>query len=109
MNKLVCALLLSLSANALNAQQGNIIATAYELAESRLSYNTEPLVDNNFNGRPNWLPGDRFWYRVLTARGSEFILVNPAKSSRAMAFDQQKLANALSAVAGKSYTAWNLP
>src|SRR3982751_7042593 len=108
MSKLIGTLLLSLSANLLTAQQVNIVSSdIYKLAESRLGYNTEPLVDNNFNGRPNWLPGDRFWYRVLTARGSEFILVNPAKSSRAMAFNQEKVAAALSGAAGKSYTAWN--
>jgi dienelactone hydrolase len=94
----------------LHAQSGSQVNTAsYELAESRLVYNTEPLVDNNFNGRPNWLAGDRFWYRVLTAKGSEFILANPARASRSMAFDHEKLATALSAASGKSYTAWNLP
>ena len=31
---------------------------------------------------PNWIPGDKFWYRVLTPTGSEFILVDPAKGTK---------------------------
>jgi len=110
MNKSGCALLLCVIITTVAAQENKTISSAtYELAESRLNYNTEPLVDNNFNGRPNWLPGDRFWYHLLTSRGSEFILVNPANASRSMAFDQEKLAAALSIASGKTYTAWNLP
>jgi dipeptidyl aminopeptidase/acylaminoacyl peptidase len=87
-----------------------ICATAqdYELAESRLTYNTEPLVDHA-NVRPNWLPGDRFWYRDLNPGGSEFILVDPAKKTMMAAFDQQKLAAALSTASGNQYTAERLP
>src|SRR5664279_5650373 len=104
--------LLFLCANIINsyAQQKNTLtAKNYELAESRLQYNTEPLVDNNFNGRPVWVAGDKFWYRILTARGAEFILVDPAKASRAPAFNQQKLAAAISASTGKIYSEFNLP
>lgn len=110
MKKITGSLLLSAILISAAAQQGNIVTVKnYELAESRLVYNTEQLVDNNFNSRPNWLSGDRFWYRVLTAQGSEFILVNPAKGTRTPAFDQQKLAASLSAAAGKTYTANMLP
>src|SRR5882757_682441 len=79
------------------AQQGNSLTTKdYERAENQMGYNTEPLVDNHFSGRPSWLSGDRCWYRILTARGTEFILVDPVKKTRTAAFDQQKLAAALS-------------
>jgi dipeptidyl aminopeptidase/acylaminoacyl peptidase len=60
-------------------------------------------------GRPNWITGDRLWYRVLTAQGSEFILVNPAKGTRAAAFDQVKLAAGLSTATGKTVDANHLP
>jgi dipeptidyl aminopeptidase/acylaminoacyl peptidase len=94
---------------AVNAQQGsNLTAQDYEHAESFLSYNTDPLIDHA-NVRPNWLPGDSFWYRTLTAQGSEFILVDPAKKTRAAAFDQQKLAAALSTATGNKYEADKLP
>ena len=97
------------SAVAVNAQQGGTLtAKDYEHAESFLSYNTEPLIDRAAV-RPNWLPGDKFWYRVLTPQGSEFVLVDPAKKKRMAAFDHQKLAAALSAATGKSYAADMLP
>ena len=73
-----------------------------------MGYNTEPLVDRG-SVRPNWLPGERFWYRVLTPRGSEFILVDPARKTRVAAFDHQKLAAALSGAAGQKYDASGLP
>jgi dipeptidyl aminopeptidase/acylaminoacyl peptidase len=73
-----------------------------------LNYNTEPLIDGS-NVRPNWISGDKFWYRVLTAKGSEFIIVDPARKSRSAAFDQDKLAAALSAAAGKTYSGTMLP
>jgi len=92
-----------------NAQQGKSLTTKdYQHAESFLSYNTEPLIDNS-SVKPNWLPGDKFWYRNLTAQGSEFILVDPAKKSRSAAFDQQKLADALSSATGEKYDANKLP
>jgi dienelactone hydrolase len=109
MRKLFCATILAACIVSANAQNMAVSAKNYELAESRLLYNTDQLVDNNFNGRPNWLSGDRFWYRVLNAQGSAFILVNPAKGTRAPAFDQQRLAAGLSAASGKTYTANLLP
>ncbi len=110
MNKFILTAVSSVFAfGGAQAQQGNsLTAKDYEHAESMLSYNTEPFVDHEVV-RPNWLPGDKFWYRVLTAQGSEFILVDPAKKSRLPAFDQQKLAASLSTATGKHYDADMLP
>lgn len=91
----------------LNAQQA-LPLSDYRFAESRLIYNTEPLVDNNAIA-PEWLEDGRFWYQVLTARGSEFILVNPAKATRTAAFDQEKLAVSLSKATGTNYKSYALP
>ena len=109
MNKFVLCPVLFLTSLAANAQQ-NITLTAkdYEHAESMLSYNTSQLVDHA-SVTPNWLPGDRFWYRTLSANGSEFILVDPFKRSRSAAFDQEKVAAGLSSVTGKQYKAAMLP
>src|SRR4030095_13809206 len=49
------------------------------------------------------------WYRVATENGNEFILVDPARGTRGPAFDQAKLAAALSAASGAKYEAFNLP
>ncbi|HMH22205.1 MAG TPA: DPP IV N-terminal domain-containing protein [Puia sp.] len=110
MNKLFLTVICFAIAITGRAQQGNALtAKDYEHAENMLGYNAEPLIDNQFTGRPTWLSGDRCWYRILTVRGSEFILADPAKKSRSAAFDQQKLAAALSAAAGKPYEAFALP
>lgn len=91
-----------------HAQQPALTAEDYQRAESKLSYNTEPLVDRG-SVRPEWLPGDKFWYRVLTPQGSAYMLVDPAKKTTAPAFDAQKLATALGAATGKQYNADKLP
>lgn len=90
------------------AQQANLTTKDYQRAESMLNYGTAPFIDRA-SVTPNWLPGDKFWYRVLTAHGSEFILIDPVKNKRTPAFDQQKLAASLSAVTGKKYDALMLP
>jgi dipeptidyl aminopeptidase/acylaminoacyl peptidase len=80
----------------------------YAHAESFLSNNTQKLI---FNGTvsPHWLSGDRFWYRSVNLQGSEFILLNPATGSRSAAFDQKKLAAAISSTVGIWYNADKLP
>ncbi|MGZ3944668.1 MAG: DPP IV N-terminal domain-containing protein [Mucilaginibacter sp.] len=108
MNKLILTAIPLACALSVSAQQNTLTTKDYERAESRLSYGTEPYVDHG-TVRPDWLPGDKFWYRSLTATGSEFILVDPAKKSRSAAFDQAKLAASLSSATGKKYSADMLP
>ncbi|MBU6121093.1 S9 family peptidase [Hymenobacter siberiensis] len=112
MHKYVPALLTAatffVSAVAVAQQLPTLTAEDYARAERFLSYNTQPLVDHSA-GQPNWLAGDRFWYRVLTAQGSEFILVDPARKTRNAAFNQTKLAAALSTATGQTYEAARLP
>jgi dipeptidyl aminopeptidase/acylaminoacyl peptidase len=92
------------------AQQPARVLTAadYAHAEKFMAYNTTPLVFGT-GIRPNWLPGDRFWYRVTRAAGAEFILVGPAKGTRAPAFDHARLAASLSTAAKAKYEAGALP
>jgi dipeptidyl aminopeptidase/acylaminoacyl peptidase len=112
MRKLTPALFAAASllvATAASAQQRpSLTADDYARAERAMSYNTQALVDHSA-GQPNWLAGDRFWYRVMTAQGSEFIIVDPARKTRTVAFDHARLAAALSTASGKSYTAARLP
>ncbi|MBV9987429.1 MAG: DPP IV N-terminal domain-containing protein [Chitinophagaceae bacterium] len=92
-----------------NAQSRPVLTTAdYARAEKAMSYNTSQLVDR-FNIQPNWLPDGRFWYRVLTAQGSEFIIVDPATGNRQPAFDHAKLAAAISADGSEKYDPAKLP
>jgi dipeptidyl aminopeptidase/acylaminoacyl peptidase len=109
MNKFLFTAAAILTAAAAVAQQGPVLTDKdYAHAESFLNYGTEPLIDHAVV-RPNWLPGDKFWFRDLDAHGSEFILVDPAKKSISGVFDQGKLAAALSTATGKQYEGLMLP
>ena len=73
------------------AQQARVFtADDYARAEKMLGYNTSPLIDRA-GVRPTFLPDGRFWYRVLTATGSEFVVINPADGSRKVDADAAKL------------------
>ncbi len=92
-----------------NAQNHDTLSVKdYAHAESFLFYNTQQYIDHG-SMKPNWLSGDRFWFRDLNSHGSEFILVNPANGKLTSAFDQEKLAGSLSAATGKTYEADKLP
>ncbi len=80
----------------------------YARAEKWMGYNTNPLVFRA-GVRPNWQGDDRFWYRVTTPEGSEFIMVETATGTKAPAFDHAKLAAALSTAAGATFDAHRLP
>ncbi len=80
----------------------------YARAERFLGQTTGPLVAGAA-GRPTWLPDGRFWYRASTAGGSAFYLVNPARRTRAVAFDHARLASALSAASGSTIDGDRLP
>ena len=62
----------------------------YARAEKMLGFNTNQMVDRTVI-RPTFLPDGRFFYRVLTATGSEYVLVNPADGSRMANADLAKL------------------
>ena len=81
----------------------------YAQAEKFMTTHVAPLV-LHASVRAVWLPGDRFWYRnTLENDGSEFILVDPARGTRAPVFDHAVLAAALSSASGKTYEAARLP
>jgi dipeptidyl aminopeptidase/acylaminoacyl peptidase len=95
------------------AQQGDqgrprLTAEDYARAERWMGYNTAPLVFRT-SVRPNWLPDDRFWYRVTVPGGTEFILIDPARASREPAFDHAAIAATLSKAGTTTYTATTLP
>ena len=80
----------------------------YARAEKWMSYNTTPLVANAAV-RATWLPDDWLWYRNQAATGTEFVLVDSARATRAPAFDHARVAAALSVAVGKTYEAGKLP
>ena len=92
-----------------NAQSPDSLSRKdYEHAASFLSFNTESLLYRT-GVRANWMEGDKFWYSVNTEKGTEFFLVDPSKKSKTPAFDQTKLAAALSKATSRNYDAYKLP
>ncbi|HZO89460.1 MAG TPA: DPP IV N-terminal domain-containing protein [Chthonomonadaceae bacterium] len=60
--------------------------------------------------KPNWIDGERFWYRNdLPGGRREFVLVDPASASKKPAFDHARLAEALSKALGRKIEAERLP
>ncbi|HEX7020192.1 MAG TPA: DPP IV N-terminal domain-containing protein [Gemmatimonadaceae bacterium] len=96
-------------ATPLTAQQPDSVTAAdYAHAERFLGQNTTPLVFGA-NVRPVFLADGRFWYRNTTPAGWEFVMIDPARHTRAAAFDQSRVAAALSAASGSQYDAAHLP
>src|SRR5215510_16430631 len=81
------------------AQTRALTSDDYARAEKFLGYNANPLVLHS-GVRPTWLPDDRFWYRVVTENGTEFVMFDPVRGTRQPAFDHAKLAAALSRASG---------
>jgi len=86
----------------------SVTVADYARAEKWMGYNTNPLVFRA-GVRPVWQGDGRFWYRVTTPEGTEFVMVESASGTKAPAFDHAKLAAALSAAAGTKFDAHRLP
>ena len=81
----------------------------YARAEQFLTWNELRLVFGEYQV-PNFLKdGTRFWYRVTTPRGNEFVIVDPVTAKRSLLFDNGRLAAALSRAADTSYDGSRLP
>jgi dipeptidyl aminopeptidase/acylaminoacyl peptidase len=78
------------------AQGRRLTNEDYAKAEKFMAYNVNPLVYHGVS-RPTWMEDGRFWYRDNGADGVTFVLVDPAKGTKGPAFDQTKLAAALTA------------
>ena len=83
---LVISLCLIASGFAQQPARTSLTADDYARAERMLSYGTAPLIDRAVV-RPTFLPDGRFWYRVLTPTGSEYVLINPTDGSRKVGAD----------------------
>src|SRR6266550_794319 len=98
----VAGIVLGCCFNASGMAQGKQFTTEdYARAEKFMGYNVNPMVYHGV-GRPSWMEDGRFWYRDNGPAGVAVMVVEPAKGTKAPAFDQIKLAAALSAAtAGK--------
>jgi len=66
-----------------------------------MNYNVNPLVYHSVE-RPVWLADCRVWYRDRGPEGTTYTLVDPAKGTKAPAFDHAKLATALNAAGARA-------
>jgi dipeptidyl-peptidase-4 len=107
---LVFALSLGLPSTNLVCQTSPRALTAedYARAERFLSESTAPLVTGTATS-PRWLEDGRLSYRTTTADGPMFLVVDPARKTRAPAFDHQRLASGLSAATSSNILANRLP
>ena len=92
----------------LHAQTRTLAADDYARAEQFLGYNTNRLV-LHVAAQPTWVGDERFWYRTTTENGVAFFDVAAATGARTPAFDQAKIAAALSTAARSNYSAYRLP
>jgi dipeptidyl aminopeptidase/acylaminoacyl peptidase len=102
----VGALLLVLAAPA--ALGAQVTKTDYARAEQMLGWHTQELSFDEAV-RPNWMSGDRLWYRNRGPNGYQFLVLDMATGTRTPAFDHARLAAALSEAADTSYDARKLP
>ncbi|MGQ0642448.1 MAG: DPP IV N-terminal domain-containing protein [Gemmatimonadaceae bacterium] len=103
---LICAASISTAAAAQAPRQ--LTADDYARAERYLGATTAPLVSGS-GVRSTWLDDGRFWYSTSVPNGRAFFLVDPAKRTRASAFDQTRLAAALAAASGARVDGNQLP
>jgi len=84
-------------------------AIDYQRAEQMLSWNAMRHVTGD-QVLPNFFrDSTRFWYRVMTPRGAEFVTVSPATAQRTLLFDNARLAASLSRVADTAIVGTRLP
>lgn len=84
-------------------------AVEYSRAEQFLGFHVSQYVVGDAV-TPRWLPdGDRFWYRVTTREGADFVLVDPARNERRPLFHNGRLAAALSVALGTAVDPVRLP
>jgi dienelactone hydrolase len=64
----------------------------------------------NLAETPTWIDGtDSFWYRKSVQGGEAFVLVDATTQAKGPAFDQARLASALSSAMKENYTSVTLP
>jgi dipeptidyl-peptidase 4 len=76
------------------AQGRQLTTEDYARAEKFMGYNVSSLVYHGV-ARPMWMVDGRFWYRDNGPDGITFMVVDPVKGTKTPAFDQAKLAAAL--------------
>ncbi|MDN5856489.1 MAG: DPP IV N-terminal domain-containing protein, partial [Actinomycetia bacterium] len=104
-----CALLASLAlVLGMSAQARQLTAADYSRAVGFLAQNTDPLVDHAVQ-HVKWLDDTHFRYRDHDAAGDHFMVMDATTGKAVPAFDQAKLAAALTKVRGTPVDATRFP
>jgi dipeptidyl aminopeptidase/acylaminoacyl peptidase len=103
-SRLLGALVISALSAGAAAQGRTLTASDYAKAERFVGYNTTPLVDHAVQS-VTWLDNDHFWYRDHDANGDHYLRFDTTTGKAAPAFDQARLAAALSKLLDKSVDA----
>lgn len=81
----------------------------YQRAKGFLRENLEKKIFK-VNITPHWIKGgSKFWYKVKSRRGKEFIFVDSIKKKKRPAFNHQKLAHGISQLMNTDYHPYALP
>lgn len=81
----------------------------YARAERYLAATTNPLVAGTITVGPTWLEDGRFWYIASVPNGTQYVMVDPTRRTRTVAFDHSRLAQVLSTVTGERISATGIP
>lgn len=86
-------------------QRASFPTARYARAERFMTYNVKAGWHRSAIF-PTWLgDGDRFWYRVTTAGGPEFYLVDPRRREKKLLFERSRLKRIMARVAGRAIEA----
>ncbi|MBT2116514.1 DPP IV N-terminal domain-containing protein [Dyella sp. LX-66] len=102
-SRLLGALVVSALSSGVAAQAAparTLTADDYARAESFMYYRAGPLIDHAVTSA-SWLDDGHFWYRDHDAQGDHYLRMDAATGKAEPAFDQAKLAAALTKAAGK--------
>jgi dipeptidyl-peptidase 4 len=99
--------LFAAAAPAARAQQATTVS--YTRAEQLLPWNTATRILGDASN-PTWYPDStRFWYSTRTANGVQFVLVDAARNTRGLVFDNARLARAMTLAADTAFDPQRLP
>ncbi len=88
---------------------GSAVQNRYELAERFTASKLDKMLFST-SIDPHWFPsGEKFWYTFKTSEGNRWYIVDPAKKSRELMFDHDKMAAELTKIVRDPYIAEQLP
>jgi dipeptidyl aminopeptidase/acylaminoacyl peptidase len=95
--------------NGMNGQNGAAGAANFPLAARFAPYRIGDLLHTT-SVAPRWINGgDRFWYEFETADGRSFYIVDPARGTKRLIFDNDRIAAELTRITRDPWDGQHLP